>query len=247
MALGEVELMSTSSTLAEMMHHVTMIALWGVIGSAGSGESAVGSVTGIRTESGGDPDPGNAADVPVPGSEKGREKDQSQEGRRTAVVAGVESERRIAGGQREETAEVGRGVETGREGAGAGIARETGREARGWMERRSARETVPLRAGSACWRKTRVKWVRAWRSVETETGTERGTGTAGAATGTETGAGETGTETGSTKGNGGRETGGSAEKSGTAPYETTWGLKMTWAMRMREENRLTWKSIVRMG
>lgn len=29
MALGEVELMSTLSTLAEMMHHVTMIAPWG--------------------------------------------------------------------------------------------------------------------------------------------------------------------------------------------------------------------------
>lgn len=136
MALGEVEQMSTSSTLAEMMHHVTMIALWGVIGSAGSEGSAVGSVIGIRTESGGGPDPVNAVDEPVPESEKGREKDQLQQGRTTAVVAGVENERRSVGGQREEIAEVGRGVETVREGAGAGIARETGREARDWMGRR---------------------------------------------------------------------------------------------------------------
>lgn len=107
-----------------------------VIGSAGSEGSAVGSVIGIRTESGGGPDPVNAVDEPVPESEKGREKDQLQQGRTTAVVAGVENERRSVGGQREEIAEVGRGVETVREGAGAGIARETGREARDWMGRR---------------------------------------------------------------------------------------------------------------
>lgn len=244
MALGEVELMSTSSTLAEMMRHVTTIAPWGVIGTAETGGSAAGSVTGTRTENAGGPDPVNAVDVPVPGSERGR--DRLEQERMSAVAAGVESERGSVVGQREETAGVGRGVENGREGAGAGIARETGREARGWMGRRSARETVLLRVGSGCWRNMKEKWVRAWRSVET--GTEKGTEeTAGAATGTETGAGETGTETGSTRGSVGRETGGSAERSATAPYEMTWVPKMTWAMRMREERRHTWRSTVRMG
>lgn len=244
MALGEVELMSTSSTLAEMMHHVMMIAPWGVIGTVESGGSAAGSVTGTRTETAEGPDPANGDDVPVLGSEKGREIDRLEE-ERTAAVAGVERERRTVGGQREETAEAGRGVENGREGAGAGIARETGKEARGWMGRTSAREMVPLRVRSGCWRNTKEKWVRAWRSVETRK--EKGTGTAGAATGTETGAGETGTETGSTRESGGRETGGNAERSDTAPYEMTWAPKMTWAMRRREEHRHTWRSTVRMG
>lgn len=243
MALGEVEPMSTSSTLAEMMLHVTMIAPWEVIGTAENGGSAAGSATGTRTETAEGPDPVNDADVLVPGRERGRETDRLWERTATAVVAGVESERRTVGGRREEAAGVGRGVENGREGAGAGIARETGREARGWTGRRSARETVPLKVGSGCWRNMKEKWARAWRSGET--GTEKGTGTAGAVTGTETGAGETGT--GSTRGSEGRETGGNAERSATAPYEMTWALKMTWAMRMREERRHKWKSTVRTG
>lgn len=226
-----------------MMHHDMMIVPWGVIGTVESGGSAAGSATGTRTETAEGPDPANGVDVPVPGSERGRETDRL-EGRTAAVVAAVESGRGTVGEQ-QETAEVGRGVENGREGAGAGIARETGREARGWMGRRSAREMPPPRVGSGCWRNMKEKWVRAWRSVET--GTEKGTGTAGVVTGTEIDAGETGTETGSTRGSGGRETGGTVEKSATAPYEMTWVPKMTWAMRMKEERRHTWRSIVRMG
>lgn len=223
-----------------------------MIGTGESGGSAAGSETGKKTEENADgPDPENGVDVPVPGSERGREKDRLPQQRTAAavvevvvvVVAGVESGRRTVGGQREETAGVGRGVENGRGGAGAAIARETGREARGWMERRSARETVLLRGASAFRRNTKEKWVRARMSVET--GTEKGTGSAGVATGTETGAGETGTETGSTRGSGGRETGGSAERSAMAPFEMTWAPKMTWAMRMRGEPRHTWRSTVR--
>lgn len=243
-ALGEVELMLTSSTLAAMMHHVMMIAPWGVIGSVEeNGGSAAGSVTGTRTGNADGPDPANGVDVPAP--ERGRERGQLEQLRKPPLVPGVATERRNAGGQQEETAGVGRGVGKGREGAGAEIASETGSEARGWMGRRSARETLPLRAESACWRNMREKWARARRSVET--GTEKGTGTAGAATGTETGAGETGTETGSIKGSEGRETGGTAERSDMAPYETTWAPKMTWATRMREEHHHTWRSTVRMG
>lgn len=219
-----------------------------MIGNPESGGSAAESVTGTRTEESAEgPDPANAVGVLDPGSE--RERDRLEEQRRSAaavvvvVVAGVESGRRTVGRsrQQEETAGVGRGVENEREGAGAGIARETGREARGSMGRRSARETGPLKVVSGCWRKMKEKWVRAWRSVGTETGT------ADAATGTERGAGETGTETGNIRGSGGRGTGGTAERSVTAPYEMTQAPKMTWPMRMREERRHTWRSTVRMG
>lgn len=214
-----------------------------VIVTVETGGSAVESVTGTRTETAGGLDLVNDVDVPVPVSE--RERGRLEEEMTAVVVVGVESERGIVGGQREETAGVERGVENGRKGAGAEIAKETGREARGWMERRSARETGPMRVASGCWRNMKEKWVRAWRSVETET--EKGTGTVGAATGTETGAGETGTETGSTRGSGGRETRGTAERSAIAPYEMTWAPKMTWAMRMREEHHHTLRSTVRMG
>lgn len=83
------------------------------------------------------------------------------------------------------------------------------------MGRRAVWETVSLRVGSVPWRNTKEKWVKARKSVET--GTEKGTETAGAATGTETGAEETETGTGSTRGSEGTEIGGSAERSATAP------------------------------
>lgn len=217
-----------------------------VIGIVENGGSAVGSVTGRRTEeSAGGPDLVNAVDVPVPGRERGREKDRLQEEMMPLVVAGVESEKGNVGGQREETAGVGRGVENVREGAGVGIAKGTERGARDLMERKLPREMEPPRVVSGCWRTMKEKLVRAWRSVEIEN--EKGTGTAGAATGTETGAGETGTETGSTRGIGGRETGGSAERSAMVPYEMTWAPRMTWVMRMRQEHHHTWRSTVRMG
>lgn len=105
MALGEVALMSTSSTLAEMMHPVTMIVPWWgeyfwredlfaiklctavynslyfrllliVIGNEESDGSAAVSATGIRSENAGGPDPENVVDEPVPVSERGREKDR---------------------------------------------------------------------------------------------------------------------------------------------------------------------------
>lgn len=236
--------MSTSSTLAEMMHRVMMIAPWEVIGTVENAESAAGRGTGTRTESVEGLDLVNAAGVLVLGS--GREKGTDRlEVRMEAVVAGVESERGIVGQQGEEIAGVGRGVENGREGAGAGIARETGREARGWRERRSARETYLLRAASGCWMNMKEKQWRAWRSVET--GTEKGTGIASAATGTEKGAGETETETGSTRERGGNETEGTAERSATVPYGMIWAPKTTWSMRMKEEHRHTWRSTVRMA
>ena len=75
-ALGEVALMSTSSTLAEMMHPVTMIVPWWVIGNEESDGSAAVSATGIRSENAGGPDPENVVDEPVPVSERGREKDR---------------------------------------------------------------------------------------------------------------------------------------------------------------------------
>lgn len=216
-----------------------------VIGNVENGGSAVGSVTGTRTESAEGPGLANAVVVPVPGSERGRERGRLEEETRSPLLVGVVSERGSVGGQREETAGVGRGVENVREGAGAVTARETGRGARGWMERRSARAMESLKVVSGCWRSMKEKWVRAWRSVGT--GTEKGTETAGAATGTKTGAGETGTEIGSTRGSGGREIGGTAERIATAPYEMTLAPKMTWAMRMRGEPHQTWRSTVRTG
>lgn len=245
MEQGEVELMSTSSTLAEMMHHVTMIAPWEVTGTVETAESAAGNVTGTRTESAEDLDLANAADVLVHGSGREKETDRLEQVMMAALPAGVESERGIVGEQQEGIAGVGRGVEKGREEAGAGIARETGREARGWRERRSARVTDLLRAVSGCWMNMKEKRVRAWRSVET--GTETETGTVSAATGTERGAGETETETGSTRGTGGSGIEATAERSATAPYGMTWAPKMTWATRMREEHHHSWKSTVRMG
>lgn len=208
-----------------------------------NGGSAAGSVTGTRTESAGGPDLVSADDVPVPASERGRERDPLE--MMELEVADVESERGIVGWQWGETAGVERGVENEREGAGARIARGTGKEARGLMEKRSVRETESLRVVRGCWRNMKEKLVRAWRSGET--GTEKGTGNADAVTETETGVGETGTETGSTRGKGGRERGETAERSATAPYEMTWAPKMTWAMRMREEHRHTQRSTVRMG
>lgn len=215
-----------------------------VIGIVENGESAVGSVTGTKTESAEGPGLANAAVVPVPGSERGRDRLEEEE-TRSPLLVGVVNERGSVGGQREETAGVGRGVENVREGAGAVTARETGRGARGWMERRLARAMESPKVLSGCWRNMKEKWVRAWRSVET--GTEKGTEIAGAATGTKTGAGETGTETESTRGSGGRGIGGTAERIATAPYEMTLAPKMTWAMRMREEPHQTWRNTVKMG
>ncbi len=216
-----------------------------MIGTVETAGSAAESVTGIRTENAADPALVNAVDVLVPESVREKETDRLEQVMTAAVVAGVESERGIVGEQQEEIAGVGRGVENGREGAGAGIARGTEREARGWMERRSAREMESLRVANGFWRNMKEKWVRAWRSAGT--GTEKGTENASAATETEKGAGETGTETGSTRGIEGSETEVSAERTATAPYGMTWAPKMTWAMRMREEHPQTWRSTVRMG
>lgn len=133
--------MSISSTLAEMMPRVMMTGPWGVIGIVGNGGSAAGSVTGTRTEeNAAGPDLVSAADVLVPARERGRETDQLQEEMMPLVVAGVESEKGNVGGQREETAGVGRGVENVREGAGVGIAKGTEKGARDLMERKLLRE-----------------------------------------------------------------------------------------------------------
>lgn len=109
---------------------------------------AAGSATGIRTESAGGLGLVNAVDVLDLASEKGRETDRLE--MTTLEVADEESERGIAELLQEETAGVGRGVKNEREGAGARIARETGREAKGWMEKRLARETWFLRVVSGC-------------------------------------------------------------------------------------------------
>lgn len=209
--------------------------------SEGSGGSAAGSVTETRTrtrtENAEGPVPANVVGVPV--LERGREKDPLEQWRIVLVVPGVESERRNVAQQGEKTAGVGRGVESGREGAGAEIVR--GRGAKVWKGRRSVKQTGLRRVGSGCWRNMRAKWVRAWKSVK------KRKETAGAATETETDAGETVTKTGSTRGSGGRETGGSAERSAKAPYEMMRYPKMTWAMRMRGERLHTWMSTVRTG
>lgn len=210
-------------------------------GTVETGGIAAGSVTGTKTETAGGPDLVNADGVPVPVNERGRERDPLE--MMEVEVVDVESERGIVGWQWEETAGVGSGVENEREGAEARIARGTGREARGLMEKRSVRETEPLRVERGCWRNMREKLVRAWKSVETETGT----GIADAVTETEIGVGETGIETGSTRGKGERETGENAERSATAPSEMTWDPKMMWAMTMREEHHHTLRSTVRMA
>lgn len=206
-------------------------------GTVETGGIAAGSVTGTKIETVGGPDLVNVDGVPVPVNERGRERDPLET--MEVEVVDVESERGIVGGQWEETAGVGRGVESEREGAGARIARGTGREARGLMEKRLVREMEPLRVEKGCWRNMREKLVRAWKSVET------GTGTADAVTETEIGVGET--ETGSTRGKGGRETGETAERSATVPFEMTWSPKMIWAMMMREEHHHTLRSTVRMA
>lgn len=205
--------------------------------------SAAGSAKGIRTGSAVGLGLVNGVDVLDLASEKGRGTDRLE--MTTLEVADDESERGIVGLLQEETAGVGRGVKNEKEEAGARIARETGREAKGWMEKRLVRETWLLRVVSGCWRNMKEKLVRAQRSVGT--GTETGIGTADAVTGTEKGVGETGTETGSTRGNGGIERGWTAEKSDTVLYKTTWPPKMTWVMGMREEHHAIWKIIVRMG
>lgn len=241
MAPEEVALMSTSSTQAEMMPHVMMIAPWAAIENVGTGESVAGSVTVTRTENVEGPVLVNAVDVPVPGSERGRETDRLEE-RKTVGVAGVETESGIAGAPQEETAGVGRGVENGRKGAGAGTARETEREARGWMERRPAKGMEVLRVVTGSWRNMKAKWVRAWRNVET--GTEKGTKIEGAATGTETDAEET--EIGSTRESEEKETGETAGKSAILPYEKKQSPKTAWEMRMRVVHHHVWRNTIRM-
>lgn len=159
-----------------------------------------------------------------------------------AVVADVGNETENVQGQGEEAAGVGKEVEIGRGGAGAGIARETGTEAKAWMGKRSVRGMGSQRVGSECHRSTREKWLRAQRIAKT--GTKIKTETEGGAIGTETGVG-TGTETGSIRGTVGRETGGSGERIATPPHEMTQAPMTKWAMRMML-CQPTWMSSVRM-
>lgn len=110
-----------------------------VTGTVETNESAVGSETGTRIENAVGPDHVNAVGGPVPEKGTGRGTGRWLGGMKAVRVAGAESERESVGGGQEETAGAGSGVETGKGGAGVGIARETGREARGWMGRRLVR------------------------------------------------------------------------------------------------------------
>lgn len=162
MAPGEAALTSTSSTLVEMTRHAMTTVLLGVTVTVETGGNAAVNGTGTRTESVAGPDLANAVATPVPGSEKGKGTDRSEQQTTTVVVTGVEIAKGSVGQHQEETAGAGRGVETGREGAGAEIVKETGTGLRGQKEgRRSAKEKLPPRSESACWRNTREKRVRA--------------------------------------------------------------------------------------
>lgn len=136
MAPGEVELMSTSSTLAVTMLHVTMNVPLEVIEekeeSEVNGGSAAGNETGTGIENAGGQDPESAADALVLEKEIGKGTELLQVEKRELLQTGEGSVRGSVG---EMTAGVGRGVENGRGGAGAEIGRETGREGRVWMER----------------------------------------------------------------------------------------------------------------
>lgn len=160
MAPGEAALMSTSSTLVEMTRHAMTTVLLGVTVTVESGGNAAVNGTGTRTESVAGPDLANAVATPVPGSEKGT--DRSEQQTTTVVLTGVEIAKGSVGRHREETAGAGRGVETGRGGAGAEIVKGTGTGSRAQKEgRRSAKEMLPPRSASACWRNTREKRARA--------------------------------------------------------------------------------------
>lgn len=125
-----------------------------------NGGNAAVNGTGTRTESVAGPDLANAVATPVPGSEKGT--DRSEQQTTTVVLTGVEIAKGSVGRHREETAGAGRGVETGRGGAGAEIVKGTGTGSRAQKEgRRSAKEKLPPRSASACWRNTREKRARA--------------------------------------------------------------------------------------
>lgn len=92
--------------------------------------SAVGNAIVTRTENGGGPGPVKGAVTLGPGSEIGRENEGLWWEKMVGVVADVENETENVGGQEEEIAGVEKEVETGRKGVGAGIGRETGREAK---------------------------------------------------------------------------------------------------------------------
>lgn len=111
------------------------------------GSAAVNGI-GRRIENVEGPGPVNAVDTPVPESEKGKETGRSEQLRTSVVGADVEIARGSVGGHQEETAGVGKEVETGNEGAGAGIVSEKGRGVRVLKGMRSAKEKVPLRLGS---------------------------------------------------------------------------------------------------
>lgn len=218
--------------------------------NVGSAESAAGNVTGTKTGSAGDLDPGNAGVAPAHGSVKENERDQQAKRAAAATTTtttppppGGGSGRKNVVAQEGETAGVGKGVETGRRGAGAESVRETGTGVRGWTAKRLFREMALTRAESECRRSMKEKEARVWKSVETVT--KKGTGTEDAATETGRGAGETGTETGSTREIEGIERKVSAERIATDPYEMTPSPRTTWVMRTREKQRNTWRSTVR--
>lgn len=203
----------------------------------------VENVIGTRTENVGGPGPVKGADTP--GSERGKGTGRAaQEKRSTPAAAAVVSERENVGWQGRGTTRLGREVETRRDEAGAEIARETGREAKGLMGRRWVRQRASLRVGSESWGSRKEKWPRAQRSAEN--GTERRTGTGGAATGTETDVGgtETETETESTRGSVERETGGSGKRSATVPRGRMWVPRWRWATRTTM-HRHKWRSTAR--
>lgn len=215
--------------------------------NVGSAESAAGNVTGTKTGSAGDLDPGNAGVAPAHGSVKENERDQQAKRAAAATTTttppppGGGSGRKNVVAQEGETAGVGKGVETERRGAGAESVRETG--VRGWTAKRLFREMALTRAESECRRSMKEKEARVWKSVETET--KKGTGTEDAATETGRGAGETGTETGSIREIEGIGRKVSAERIATDPYEMTPSPRTTWVMRTREKQRNTWRSTVR--
>lgn len=200
--------------------------------------SAVVSGIGIKTGNAVGPGLGKGVGTCAPKTGTGTEKNKSE---KTAPVADAANEKGIVVGQGEGAVEAGREVETGRDGAGAGIARETGNEERGWMERRELKETVFQSPASAFQRSRKEK--RAKVEMIAETGSETGTG--GGATGTGTDVGGSGTETGSTREIVETETEESGERSATVLRGRKWLFKEMGAMR-RMEARHTWRSTARM-
>lgn len=136
---GEVGRMSTSSTRAEMMPRVMMIAPWAVTGT----EASVGNAAGTETESVASPAPAKDADVPGPANVNRETNQPWRMQGAPGAGSGTETERSEV-----RRAERGAATGTARGGAEVVTARETGNGPKGPRAKTQVWETVLQRVES---------------------------------------------------------------------------------------------------